>query len=209
MTSVAHSPGTEGSQVVRPGSSRTRTVAVTTIFAVLLGVLAYGVYGLWANSHQGYVSGNPAKWLPKQQLDGPVDRTLVGTYAAPAITVAGDDVRVHTPTFSAMAVVTGPSVPGEGLSYQPRYLTSTWTVHIWDVKGHIPLSAKDFDTLDHSGTAFRLHVPLGATMPKSVSSGQQATFELRAVVPIGESLFRWAPNGNNIVAKWDNQVEND
>jgi hypothetical protein len=46
-------------------------------------------------------------------------------------------------------------------------------------------------------------------MPRSVSTGQQVTFQLRGVVPIGEDLLRWAPNGNNIVAKWDNQVEND
>jgi len=205
-TAVAGSSGAE-SGAVRPRSIR--TLALAGIFAVLLGVLGYGVYGLWANSHRGYVSANPAKWLPKQQLDHPVDGIVIGTYALPAITVAGDDVRIHTPTFSALAVVTGPTVPGEGLSYQPRYLTSTWTVHIWDVKGYVPLAAKDFDSIDHVGTQFQLHVPQGGTMPTSVSTGQQATFQLRAVVPVGESLFRWAPNGNNIVAKWDNQVEND
>jgi hypothetical protein len=206
VTAVAHSPGE--SRVAKPGS-RTRTIAFATLFAVLLGALAYGGYGLWANSHQGYVPGNPAKWLPKQSLRTLTDRALVGTYASPAITVAGDEVSVKTPTFSALTVVTGPAVPGEGLSYQPGYLTSTWTVHIWDVKGHIALSAKDFDSLDHSGIEYQLQVPAGTSMPASVSTGQQATFSLRAVVPIGESLFRWAPNGHNIVAKWDNQVEND
>jgi len=206
MTAVAHSPG-EG-RAVEPGS-RARTIASAAIFALLLGALAYGGYGLWANSHQGFVHGNPAKWLPKQSLRTLSDRTLVGSYASPAITVAGDDVRVETPKFSAFAVVTGPSVPGEGLSYQPDYLTSTWTVHIWDIKGYIALSAKDFDSLDHSGTQYQLHVPPGTTMPTSVSTGQQVTFSLRAVVPTGESLVRWAPNGHNIVAKWDNQVEND
>ncbi len=207
MGTVTHSPSEERSRAVRPGSGR--AIAIAAIFAVLVGVLAYGAYGLWANHHQGYVSGNPAKWLPKQQLDQRVDGTLVGTYASPALTVAGDDVRVKTPRFSAFAVVTGPAVPGEGFSYQPRYLTSTWTVHIWDIKGYIPLSTKDFDSIDHAGTEYQLRVPLGGTMPTSVSTGQQATFQLRAVVPVGESLFRWAPNGNNIVAKWDNQVEND
>jgi hypothetical protein len=206
MTAVAQSRGE--SRVVKPGS-RTRTIAFAAIFAVLLGALAYGGYGLWANSHQGYVPGNPAKWLPKQSLRTVTDRTLVGTYASPAITVAGDDVRVKTPTFSAFAVVTGPAVPGEGLSYQTGYLTSTWTVHIWDVKGYIALSAKDFDSLDHSGIEYQLHVAAGTTMPPSVATGQQVTFSLRAVVPTGESLVRWAPNGHNIVAKWDNQVEND
>ena len=203
-TAVAHSPGEE-SGAVRPRSYRT----VAVIFVVLLGVLAYGVYGLWANGHRAYVSGNPAKWLPKQALHKPVDRTLFGTYAAPAITVAGDYVHVRAPTFTALAVVTGPAVPGQGFSYQPKYLTSTWTVHIWDVKGYVPLAAKDFDSIDYAGTEFQLSVPPGGTMPKSVSTGQDATFQLRAVVPIGESLLRWAPNGNNIIAKWDNQVEND
>jgi hypothetical protein len=206
VTAVTHPPGE--SRAIRPGS-RARTVALAAIFAVLLGALSYGTYGVWANSHRGYVSGNPAKWLPKQQLDQRVDGTLLGTYASPAITVAGDDVRVKTPKFSAFAVVTGPAVPGEGLSYQPTYLTSTWTVHIWDVKGEIALSTKDFDSIDHAGTEYQLHVPEGSTMPMSVSTGQQATFQLRAVVPTGESLVRWAPNGNNIIAKWDNQVEND
>ncbi len=192
-----------------PPGSHTRTTVVAAIFTVLLAALGFGVYGLWANSHEGYVPGNPAKWLPKQSLRTLSDRAIVGTYASPALTVAGDDVRIKTTKFSALAVVTGPTVPGEGLSYQPHYLTSTWTVHIWDVKGFIALSATDFDSLDHSDIQYQLHVPQGATMPNSVSTGQQVTFELRAVVPIGESLFRWAPNGHNIVAKWDNQVEND
>ena len=203
---VAHTPGE--SRAVQPGS-RARAIAVVVIFAILLGALGYGTYGIWANGHQGYAAGNPAKWLPKQQLRTLTDRTLVGTYASPAITVAVDDVRVKTPTFSAFAVVTGPSVPGEGLSYQPDYITSTWTVHIWGVKGYIALSAKDFDSLDHTDTEYQLHVPQGSTMPTSVSTGQQVTFQLRAVVSTGESLVRWAPNGRNIVAKWDNQVEND
>jgi hypothetical protein len=181
---------------------------LAAIFAALLGVAAYGV-DLLVSAHQGYASGNPATWLPKEELHQAADQMLVGTYKSPAITVAGDNVRVKTPTFSASAVVTGPLVPGEGLSYQPQYVVATWKVHIWDVKGHISLSAADFDNIDHIGTEFRLQPPQGTTMPRAVSTGGQVSFELRAVVPIGEDLFRWAPNGNNIVAKWDNQVEND
>jgi hypothetical protein len=40
-------------------------------------------------------------------------------------------------------------------------------------------------------------------------TGQTLRFKVRAVMPTGEGLMRWAPNGNNIVAKWDYQVEND
>jgi hypothetical protein len=201
------SEGTGRNRAIRPGSGRVRA-AVAATFAVLVGVLAYGVYGYVAPSGQGHLA-NPAKWVPKQERLRSPDQLIVGTYAHPAVTVAGDDVRVETPTFSALADVTGPLVPGEGLSYQPQYVTGTWTVHIWDVKGDIPLSAADFDSVDFVGTEFHLKTPLGATMPKAVSTGQQVSFQLRAVVPIGEDLFRWAPNGNNIVAKWDNQVEND
>ena len=199
--------GAGRNRAARPRSARARA-AVAATFAVLVGVLAYGVYGYLAPSRQSHLA-NPAKWVPEQALLRSPDHLLVGTYAHPAVTVAGDDVRVETPTFSALADVTGPLVPGEGLSYQPQYVTGTWTVHIWDVKGHIPLSAADFDSVDFVGTEFQLKTPIGATMPKAVSTGQQVSFQLRAVVPIGEDLFRWAPNGNNVVAKWDNQVEND
>jgi hypothetical protein len=201
--------GARRSRAVRPGSGRTRLVLVVVAFAVLLAVLAYGVYGLVSGGRQTYAGANPATWLPEQQLRHPVDKTIVGTYRDPAITVAGGDVRVQTPTFSALAVVTGPLVPGEGYNYQPQYVVGTWTVHLWDVKGFIPLSTADFDSIDHLGTEFHLQVPQGTTMPKAVRTGGQVTFQLRTVVPIGEDVVRWAPNGNDIVAKWDNQVEND
>ncbi|HTW97830.1 MAG TPA: hypothetical protein VMD59_03580 [Acidimicrobiales bacterium] len=213
MTITTRSSDAAGSRAVRPGFGRAWAPLLAAAFTALLGVLAYGVYQLVSGRNEGslgaYAAGKPASWLPKEQLHAAVDHTLVGTYAHPAITVAGDDVRVTTPSFSAFAVVTGPLVPGEGLSYQPQFVVGTWTVHIWDVTGHIPLAAADFDSIDHLGTEFRLEAPQGTTMPREVSTGQQATFELRAVLPIGEDLFRWAPNGNDIVAKWDNQVEND
>lgn len=207
MTAITRLSGARRSRAARPGSGRVQMAITVAVFAALLAVLGYGIRAAVGGSSLG--SGNPTTWLPKQQFSHPVDRTVVGTVSAPAITVAGDDVSVRTPTFSAMAVVTGPLVPGEGFSYQPLAVTATWTVHIWDVKGNIGLAAADFDNLDHSGTEFEVQPPPGTTMPKSVSTGGQVTFQLRAVVPIGEDLFRWAPDGNNIVAKWDNQVEND
>jgi hypothetical protein len=177
------------------------SAAIAVACAALLGVLAYGVDGLVSRGR-----GTPASTVGDSTRAG---RTLVGSYARPAVTIAGDDVRVLTPTFSAMAVVTGPLVPGEGTSYQPRFVVGTWTVHIWNVKGNIPLAAADFDTIDHLGTEYRLQPPLGTAMPSAVSTGHAVTFQLRTVVPVGESLFRWAPDGNDIVAKWDSLVEND
>lgn len=209
MIATTSSAAAERRRLTRPGSRPVRSALIIVTVAALLGIFGYGIDSLVTRSDQSYAAGNPATWLPSQQLDQPVERMLVGTYSDPATTVAGGEVEVRTPRFSALAVVTGPLVPGEGFSYQPLYVTATWTVHLWDVKGDIPLSATDFDSVDHAGTQFHLLSPVGTTMPRSVSTGRQVTFQLRAVVPIGEDLFRWAPNGNNVVAKWDNQVEND
>jgi hypothetical protein len=187
-------PGADRSRATRPGS-----VIVIVAFAVLVGLLGYGVY----RTVHGQRRPVP---LPKGMA---ADHVVLGTYTSPALTVAGDEVRVEAPTFSALAEVTGPLVPGEGMSYQPRYVTGTWTVRVWDVKGTVPLGAADFDTVDHLGTQYHLAPPVGATVPASVATGHDATFELRGVVPVGETLVRWAPNGHNVIAKWDNIVEND
>ncbi len=196
-----------GSRASRHRSLRTGLIVGTV--SILLAICGYGIASLISHSGQTYAAGSPSSWLPKQQLQLPVDRQLVGTYSNPAIAVAGDNVKIKAPGFSAMVDVTGPLVPGEGFLYQPQYVVATWKVHIWDVKGNIALSAADFDSIDHVGTEFRLLPPTGTTVPTSVVTGHQVTFQLRANVPIGEDLFRWAPDGNNVIAKWDNQVEND
>jgi hypothetical protein len=184
-------------------------VLVAVVVAVFLGVVAYSLDSLVSRNGQAIGAGIPATWLPAQQLHEPVEHAVVGSYAAPATTVAGGDVRVKGPGFTAVAVVTGPLVPGEGFQYQPRFVTATWTVHIFDVEGTIPIAASDFDSIDYAGNEFHMRPPQGTTVPTSISTGQQVTFQLRADVLIGEDLFRWAPNGNDVIAKWDNQVEND
>jgi hypothetical protein len=175
---------------------------------VLLATLSYGIYGLTA-TQSPYTAG-PSSWLPKQQLDHAVDRVLTGTVANPALVVAGGAVEVHTTAFSALAETDGPVVPGEGLPNQMAFTTCTWTFSINHVVGRVPIALSDFDTINHLGTVFKLSlVPGEAKLPQFVSTGQHLTFQLRAVMPVGEGLLRWAPNGNNIVAKWDYQVEND
>jgi len=200
MTAVSLPQRVDRNRAAKPGSSRIFRLAYSAVFAVLLGLLAYGIYGYATAAHPKTIL-NPS---------GPsADHPLIGTYAKPVITVAGDVVEVKTPIFNARAVITGPQVPGEGYLYQPQAVVATWTVHIYHVKGTIPLAAADFDSIDYLGTEFGLLPPAGTTIPTSVSTGGHVRFELRGDVPIGENLFRWAPNGRNIVAKWDNQVEND
>ena len=118
--------------------------------------------------------------------------------------------QVTTPTFSALAVVNGPVVPGEGLPVIQRFTTCTWTISLSHVKGTVPISVADFDSIDHLQTVFTMTlVPGQPPLPTSLHTGQSLSFKVRAVMPTGEGLMRWAPDGNNIVAKWDYQVEND
>jgi hypothetical protein len=181
---------------------------IIAIFAVLFAALGLGIYGLTSSPHLNLA--DPHAWLPKQQLDHAVNKTLVGTVAKPALTVEGDYVEVHTPTFSALALITGPNVPGEGLPFQANYTTCTWTISLSHVVGQVPIAVSDFDSIDHNQTAYKPYlVPDEPQPPATLRTGQDLTFEIRAVMPVGEGLMRWAPDGNHIVAKWDYQVEND
>ncbi len=68
----------------------------------------------------------------------------------------------------------------------------------------------DFDTIDHLQTVYKLALAPGQPpLPAALHTGQSLNFKVQAVMPTGEGLMRWAPDGNNIVAKWDYQVEND
>jgi hypothetical protein len=208
MTALAPLRGALKTRADRPGSSGARKAAFSALVVLLLAAFGYGIYGLTA-SRSPYVA-SPSSWLPAQQLEHPVDRILTGTLASPALVVAGGLVRVHAPGFSALAEVDGPVVPGEGLPNQMSFTTCTWTFSINHIVGRVPIALSDFDTINHLGTVFKLSlVPGQPKLPKMLSTGQHLSFELRAVMPVGEGLLRWAPNGNNIIAKWDYQVEND
>jgi hypothetical protein len=200
--------GAGGGRATRPGPSGAKKAVVVGIFAVLLAVLGVGIYSLVSPARTNY--SDPQSWLPPQQLDHPVDRTVVGTLAHPALTVEGDYVEVKTPQFRALALMVGPDVPGEGLTVQTRYTTCTWTISLTHVVGNVPIAVSDFDSIDHTGTVVKpALVPGQPTLPSVLTTGRDLTFRIRSVMPVGEGLLRWAPDGNNIVAKWDYQVEND
>jgi hypothetical protein len=153
--------------------------------------------------------GYPA-FLPKKTLNVSSDAVLVGTASGPALTSEGDAVKVVTPKWSALVVVSGPEVPGEGLPYQATATTCTWTVRISEATGPVPISVSDFDTIDVRGDVYHPYfVPGQPKPPTTLSPGHELTFELRVAEPVGEGLMRWAPIGGRIVAKWDFVVEND
>ena len=194
-------------RVGRPGPSVVGRPAIVAIFAVLFAALGVGIYGLVDQPKAQFAAGIDTYLAKHQPL---TDRTLVGTMQQPALTVEGDDVEVHAPGFSVLALVAGPVVPGEGLPFRPNFITSTWTITLSDVHGRVPLAVADWDSIDYRRVVFKPYlVPGEAKLPAFLTSGQHLRFELRAVMPVGEGLMRWAPNGHNIVAKWDYQVEND
>lgn len=158
--------------------------------------------------HSGLV-GYPS-YLPKRTLHFHSDATLVGTAKRPALTSEGDAVKVVTPRWSVLAVVSGPVVPGEGLPYQAPTTTCTWTVTLSRATGRVPIAVSDFDSIDQQGNVYRPYlVPGQPTPPAVLEPGHKVTFELRAGEAVGEGLMRWAPIGGHIVAKWDFVVEND
>ncbi len=207
-TTVAPAADTPKDRVQRPGPSGVRRVVFWGVFLLLAISLAWGIRGLVTKP--GVTTADPRSWLPKQQLDRPIDQTESGSVAHPGLTVEGDLVRVRTPSFSALVVVNGPVVPGEGLPVIQRFTTCTWTISLSQVHGSVPISVDDFDSIDHLQTVYKLAlVPGQPPVPAALSTGQSLNFKVRAVMPTGEGLVRWAPDGDHIVAKWDFQVEND
>jgi hypothetical protein len=201
MEVLAPLPSATKGRAARPGLSGVPGLVIIAVVVILFAALGVGIYGLTSSQGRtiGYVAPQHA-----------VDQTLVGTVAHPALTVEGDAVKVHAATFSALAVVNGPVVPGEGLPYQASFTTCTWTISLSHVKGKVPIAVADFDSIDHTGAVFKPYlVPGQPKLPTVLLPGHSLTFQIRAVMPVGEGLMRWAPDGNHIMAKWDYQVEND
>lgn len=154
--------------------------------------------------------GGYPSFLPSSTLHYHSDTVLTGTVQRPALTNQGDAVEVKTLGWSVLMTVTGPQVPGEGLPYQAPSTICTWVVTMSGATGPVPVSASDFTSIDDEGNVYRpAFVPGQPIPPKVLRPGQTISFELRAAEAVGEGLMRWAPDGRNIVAKWDFVVEND
>lgn len=138
------------------------------------------------------------------------DSILVGTVDHPALTTEGDAVKVQLASATVLATVTGPEVPGEGLPYQTPATTCTWTITLSDATAAVPIVLTDFSSIDHLGAIYHPTLVKGQRKPPAtLLPGQRTTFELRAVMTVGEGLMRWAPGGQTILASWDFEVEND
>jgi len=180
-----------------------------TALVIASGALGVGIAeAVGSSSRPSDTYGGLPAYLPKSTLHP--DRVLMGSAAAPALTSEGDGVRVHLRHGSALVTVSGPLVPGEGLPYQAEADTATWTVSVSHVIGHVPVSLRSFSTIDSRGKVYRLAFVPGQPHPPAVlRPGRRTSFELRAVMAVGEGMLRWAPVHNDLVATWDFVVEND
>lgn len=197
--------------MIRTHRNAFRTVAALAV-AVPLGVLVLG--GCSANLPHSVAALHDAKYddlpsfLPQDSIRP--DGVLTGTATRPALTAEGDAVKAVFAGGSALVTVTGPEVPGEGLPHQAAATTCTWTVTITAISGSVPVRSSDFSSIDHLGVVSLPAFVAGQPDPATVlTSGEKATFELRAYMMVGEGLMRWSPDGTRIVSSWDFEVEND
>jgi hypothetical protein len=182
------------------------------LLLALAGVATLAVSGCSANTSAKPAAaasyGTLPSFLPTSAIQP--DSILTGTADRPALTTEGDSVKVQLPSGSVLVTVAGPEVPGEGLPYQASATTCTWTVTMTGATVPVPITTADFTTIDHLGTVYHSGFVAGQTKPPAMlKPGRTTTFELRAVMTVGEGLMRWAPDGRTIVASWDFEVEND
>lgn len=197
------------------GRSRARIIRARLVPLASLAVLVTLLAGCGsaarspASANATQFGGYPT-YLPSSTLHYHSDTILTGTVQRPALTNEGDGVEVKTPQWSVMVTVSGPEVPGEGLPFQAQADTCTWVVTMSEATGPVPVSPADFTSIDDLGHVYRPYFVPGQPRPSPfLRPGQKISFELRVVEATGEGLMRWAPDGQNIVAKWDFVVEND
>jgi hypothetical protein len=208
MTDTSHNRRGVAQNARRPGG----VVVTLTVAAILIGALA-GCTAVTAGHTASAAKSSPKygtlpSFLPKQSFD--TDSVLTGTIGRPALTTEGDSVRVGSGAGAALITVTGPEVPGEGLPFQTGATTCTWTITIQTGSRSVAIDPKDFSSSDHLGGVYAPQVVTGQPMPpRTLAPHSRVSFELRAVMVVGEGLMSWAPDGRHPVASWDFEVEND
>ena len=190
-------------------SGRRRCVALRiALLAVVVAIVSACSSSGGASSAGTGSYGSLPTFLPSSAVVP--DSIVTGVAGRTALTVEGEAVEVQLADRRLKAEVDGPVVPGEGLPYVSPATTCTWTVTLSAATKPITIALNDFTTIDHLGVVYHVAaVPGQPAIPAVLEVGATASFELRAVMPTGEGLMRWSPDGGPILATWDFEVEND
>lgn len=205
--------GRDTGGVAPSGRRRRRRAAASAAGALLAGLLS------GCASAGGATAGSSApttddrygvlpSFLPTSAITP--DSVLTGTVQRPALTSQGDGVQVRLADSSVLATAAGPAVPVVGLPYRAPTATCTFTITLAGERGHVMIDVADFAAVDHLGRVYRLvAVPGHGPRSTTLGVGRTTTFEIRTVMPTGEGLLQWAPDGERVVASWDFTVETD
>jgi hypothetical protein len=192
----------------RPGAFAQSLAVGAVLIVALAGCSAVNAEHSSTSEKSDSKYGSLPGFLPKQTFTS--DSVLTGTATRPALTTEGDAVRFGSGASAALITVTGPEVPGEGLPFQTGATTCTWTVTIRAGSEPVTIDPADFSSSDHFGAIYAPQFVAGQPLPPgTVAPHATVSFELRAIMVVGEGLMRWAPDGRNPVASWDFEVEND
>ena len=183
-----------------------------------------GSRGLDGKGHLGYaaqlglapfgtdVFNNPSGRRQRNASDsGAIGRIVRASPTDPAVAIQGDTVSVEQSHGSALATTVGPTVPRTGgMAGQPSALC-TFKVTLRATSGTTPLTPAAFTIVDEQENIQHpvLRAANGGPLPAQLSAGQSVSFEVTAVLPVGEGRLMWTPAGSRPSASWDFDVEID
>ncbi len=204
----------------RPGARWTLAAAAIAVL-VVAGTL-YVVLKPSGSSSAITRYGPLPSWLPKSATradKNPVSSPEVATPAKPVLSEEqGFTVHAVIPSGSVDITAVGPQFPAYVTNYAQnnlwpagRLVPSTFYVTLTNVKGTVPLSARNFSVLTGTGQIVRAQLKYkgGGAPPAVVHAGQSVTFEVDTRTLEGQGSIRWAPLGEKVLVGWIYQLELD
>lgn len=206
-----------GGRAFKPGP-RWAFGGAAVLALIVAGVLVLLLNGSSSNPNNRY--GPLPSWLPKSAATEHAPKMEVATPAKPILSEEqGYTVHAELPTGSADVTGNGPLFPNYVTKYAQdgqwpsgKYVPSTFYVTFADVKGSIPIAAKDFDVLNgngHRSLAKSVTVKGGGKLPSAIQKGRTVTLVVKANALEGQGTVRWAPQAPKILVAWLWQLELD
>ena len=182
-------------------------------------IVAAATFGLTACSQHENEGAQPNSSSAAEQLSS---RTMpsflpshtpqgvpTGSAKEPAMSYQGMPLVAQLdPGVSAKVVVLGPEPPSGDTKAGEESADLTWQITFSEVTKDIPLSPAQFNIQDGTG-AFHTMSPKGDPLPRTIKAGRTTSVKMHAVVPSGDGMVRWAPDGKHVVALWDYIAELD